>query len=156
MLVFLQEVGFPNPIPNELVLLFSGYLGFTGMLKIPLVILAAVLGDWMGSSILFLSFFLFGKTIMEQKPFWLPVSKEKLHRLERKLQQKGFIIVLIGRVSPFIRGYVSVLMGLMTFPIKKYNLVLFVTAVFWSCSYVLTGFLMGPYWRLLSGYIIKI
>ncbi|MCX6740828.1 MAG: hypothetical protein NTY61_00295 [Candidatus Parcubacteria bacterium] len=27
-LVFLQEIGVPNPVPNELVLLFSGYLAF--------------------------------------------------------------------------------------------------------------------------------
>ena len=31
VLVFLQEVGAPNPIPNELVLVLSGYLTFMGL-----------------------------------------------------------------------------------------------------------------------------
>lgn len=155
MMVFLQEVGFPNPIPNELVLLLSGYLSFTGMLKIQLVILAAVLGDLLGSGILFSVFFFFGKTIMKRKPRWLPVSQRKLHKLSLKLQHKGFAAILIGRLLPFVRGYVSVLMGLMNFPAKKYSLVLLLTAIFWSCFYVSTGFLIGPYWRLLSGYIAK-
>jgi len=29
-LVFLQEIGVPNPVPNEVVLLFSGYLSSVG------------------------------------------------------------------------------------------------------------------------------
>jgi membrane protein DedA with SNARE-associated domain len=42
VLIFLQETGVPNPVPNELVLMFSGYLVFTGILHLPLVLLAAV------------------------------------------------------------------------------------------------------------------
>ncbi len=30
ILVFLQEIGMPNPFPNELLLIFSGYLTFKG------------------------------------------------------------------------------------------------------------------------------
>jgi len=155
MLVFLQEVGFPNPIPNEFVLLFSGYLGFTGMLNIPLVLLSAIAGDLLGSGILFSLFFLFGKTIMKRKPRWFPISHKKIHKLSQLLQHKGITGVLIGRISPFIRGYVSVLMGLINFPAKRYFLVLLTTSIFWACFYVLTGYLLGPYWSLFSDYIPK-
>ena len=33
-LVFLQEIGVPNPVPNEVVLLFSGYLASVGKLDL--------------------------------------------------------------------------------------------------------------------------
>jgi len=155
MLVFLQEVGFPNPIPNEFVLLFSGYLGFTGMLNIPLVLLSAIAGDLLGSSILYSLFFLFGRTIMLRKPRWFPISLKKIHKLSHLLQQKGTTGILIGRISPFIRGYVSVLMGLINFPAKRYFLILLLTSIFWACFYVLTGYFIGPYWSLLSDYIPK-
>ena len=52
LLVFLQEIGAPNPIPNELVLVLSGYMIFTGLLKFPFVIMAAVIADFTGTSIL--------------------------------------------------------------------------------------------------------
>ena len=42
VVTFLQETGVPNPVPNELVLMFSGYLVFTGILHLPLVLFAAV------------------------------------------------------------------------------------------------------------------
>lgn len=152
VLVFLQEVGFPNPIPNELVMLFSGYLGYIGMLKVPIIILAAMFGDLLGSGILFTVFFFFGKSIMGHKPKWIPISEKKIEKLSLKFQQQGASAVVIGRLSPFIRGYVSVLMGLMNYPARKYVWILSSTAVFWSCFYVMTGFLFGPYWKLVSEY----
>jgi len=152
LLVFLQEVGFPNPIPNELVMVFSGYLCYTGMLKVPLVILVALLGDLLGSGILYAVFFFFGKKIMKKKPRWLPISQKKIDKLAAKFQKQGISAVIIGRLSPFIRGYVSVLMGLMNYPAKKYLWILVGTAIFWACFYVLTGYLIGPYWKLVSTY----
>jgi membrane protein DedA with SNARE-associated domain len=152
VLVFLQEVGFPNPIPNELVMVFSGYLGFAGLLKVPFVILAAMAGDLFGSSILYAVFYFFGKSIMEHKPRWLPISQKKIDKLSANFQRKGISAVIIGRLAPFIRGYVSVLMGMMNYPARKYAWILSTTAVFWACFYVLTGYLIGPYWKLVSTY----
>jgi hypothetical protein len=37
VLVLLQELGVPNPVTNEFVLLFSGYLAFSGVLNFWLV-----------------------------------------------------------------------------------------------------------------------
>ena len=152
LLVFLQEVGFPNPIPNELVMVFSGYLCYTGMLKVPFVILVALLGDLLGSGILYAVFYFFGKKIMKKKPRWLPISQKKIDKLAAKFQKQGISAVIIGRLSPFIRGYVSVLMGMMNYPAKKYLWILVGTAIFWACFYVLTGYLIGPYWKLVSTY----
>ena len=151
LLVFLQEVGVPNPIPNELVLIFSGYLGYTGMLNAVWVILSAFAGDMLGSGILFTLFFIFGKTIMARKPRWIPISKKKLDNLSRKIQRRGFTGVFIGRVSPFIRGYVAVLLGLMNYPVRNYAVILPSTAFLWAGFYVMAGFVAGPYWQTVSG-----
>ena len=54
LLIFLQEIGFPSPIPNEFVLLFSGYLSYNGIISAPLAILTAIAGDLLAGTILFL------------------------------------------------------------------------------------------------------
>ena len=54
LLVLLQELGMPNPVTNELVLLFSGYLAFSGVLNLWLVFLTAVSADCIGTTILYL------------------------------------------------------------------------------------------------------
>lgn len=51
-LVFLQEMGVPNPVPNELVLLFCGYLTSIGELDFITVLLTVVAADTIGSSLL--------------------------------------------------------------------------------------------------------
>ena len=45
-LVFLQEIGVPNPVPNELVLLFSGYLTSTGKLNFTAVLIIMDPENW--------------------------------------------------------------------------------------------------------------
>lgn len=153
LLVFLQEVGVPNPIPNELVLIFSGYLGFIGMLNPLLIIASAFAGDVLGSGILYSVFFLFGKNIMIRKPRWIPISDQKLEKLSRKIRNNGFGGVFLGRVTPFMRGYVAVLLGLMNYPIRKYAGVLLSTALLWAGFYTGVGYALGPYWKSFSGYL---
>ena len=144
-LVFLQEVGIPNPIPNELVLAFSGYLCFTGVLNISLVILSAMVGDLLASLIIFELFFFFGTYLMKRKPKWLPISHEKLDRFSHRIQVTSQTSMFIGRLTPFIKGYVSVISGLMRVPQKKYGFTLLATSFIWSSAYVVGGYFIGPH-----------
>lgn len=153
LLVFLQEVGVPSPLPNELVLLFSGYMAYSGKLNLLYAILSAFAGDILGSAILFTLFYFFGKQIMKKKPRWIPVSEAKLGNLSAKLQKMGTTGIFLGRLSPFIRGYVSVLSGLMNFHPRKYALIMASTAPLWASFYIASGFLLGPYWKNVSHYI---
>ncbi|MFZ4455345.1 MAG: DedA family protein [Bacteroidales bacterium] len=145
-LVFLQEVGFPNPVPNEIVLLFSGYVAYTGKLNIIYAILSAFGGDVLGSAILFILFFFFGKKILTNKPRWIPISVKKLESLRLTLEAKGDLGIFLGRLSPFIRGYVSVLSGLMNFSKKRFSVIAVSTGLIWSSFYLLIGYFVGPYW----------
>src|SRR5664279_3741133 len=74
ILVFLQEIGMPNPFPNELLLVFSGYLSFKGLLFMPFVILTAVSADFIGTNVLYFLFFRAGTVIIRKKLKWIPLS----------------------------------------------------------------------------------
>jgi membrane protein DedA with SNARE-associated domain len=150
VLVFLQEVGFPSPIPNEFVLICSGYLAYLGVLNFPLIILSVFLGDILSSSILYIVFYFFGKIILQRKPKWIPISQKKMDSIALKINQKGSSGVFIGRLTPFIRGYVSVLCGLLQFSPKKFSFIIIGTGAIWSFTYVTIGVLIGPYWNYLT------
>ena len=149
LLVFLQEVGIPNPIPNELVLLFSGYLSSTGVLNFPYVVISVVLGDIIGSSILFVLFFYFGKIIIDRKPRWIPLPVKKIENLRTKINTSRQTGVFVGRLTPFIKGYVSVLCGLMRISPQKYSLILVSTSFIWALGYICFGYFIGPYWKFI-------
>ena len=147
LLVFLQEIGAPNPIPNELVLLFSGYLIFLGVLSFPIVILSAVTADFICSSILHTTFYFSGSYLLQTKSKWLPIPTRTINRLMERTTKSGLSGIYIGRLTPFIRGYTSVIAGLLQIKSKTFLPIALVTASVWVTVYVTAGILLGPFWN---------
>jgi membrane protein DedA with SNARE-associated domain len=151
ILVFLQESGFPNPIPNELVLLFSGYLIYSGIFKFYDVILVALIADFLGTSILYFTFRAFGIQLLKMKPRWFPVSRKRIESFSQSLSEGGLSAIFICRLTPFIRGYTSVISGLMHIRIKHFLTIAILSATVWASAYILTGWILGPWWKQIEG-----
>jgi membrane protein DedA with SNARE-associated domain len=147
LLVFLQELGVPNPVTNEFVLLFSGYLAFSGILDLWLVVLTAVAADLIGTTILYAVFYRFGGYIMDHRPRWIPISREHIDRIAQKISKRQRWGIYVGRLLPFLRGYASVAAGLLPIEPKVFIPAVIVSAITWSGGYVIAGRLLGPYWE---------
>ena len=148
ILVFLQEIGMPIPFPNELLLMFSGYLSFKGLLFLPFVVLTAISADFIGTNILYFLFYYTGIIILQKKPKWLPISERMLDRLTSSISKGGRISIFIFRLTPFTRGYTSVITGLLQVKPKVFIPIAFLSAGIWSMTYVLIGNFIGPSWNL--------
>jgi membrane protein DedA with SNARE-associated domain len=151
VLVLVQEIGIPTPLPNELLMLFSGYLAFSGTLKLYLVLLCIITADFLGANILFTTFYFFGPYILQHKPKWFPLSTQKINNLSAKVSNGGMWTIFLGRVTPFIRGYISVIVGLLHIKPKSYVPITFITACLVTCTYVTIGYFLGPYWAQVAG-----
>ena len=147
LLIFLQEIGAPNPVPNELVLLFSGYMIFLGVMKLPLVILAAILADFTGTCILHTVFYFSGAYILQHKPRWLPIPTRTIYKLKQQISKNGLGGIYFGRLTPFIRGYTSVIAGLLQIETRIFLPIALITASIWVVMYVTAGILLGPFWN---------
>lgn len=145
-LIFVQEIGIPNPIPNELVLAYSGYLCSQGTLKLPFVILASISADVIGTILLYITFYYLGDFILKNKPKWFPISDKTLERVAKRVTDNGLWAIYLGRVTPFIRGYTSVITGLLKISFNKFLPIVFLSALTWSSVCVFTGRFMGAYW----------
>jgi membrane protein DedA with SNARE-associated domain len=140
-LVFLQEIGVPNPVPNELVLLFSGYLASIGKLSFVLVILTVVAADFIGTSLLYFVFYFIGQRILAKNYRWLP--KEKIDRVIKRLSERGQWGIFVGRLIPYLRGYTSVAAGLLRIKPHVFLPVVLGSAITWSGGYAIAGRLLG-------------
>jgi len=147
ILIFLQDVGFPNPIPNELVLLFSGYLVYSDIFKFYIVIFVALLADFIGTSIFYFIFRKFGSLFMKHKPRWIPFSQSKIESLSRSLSEEGFFGIFICRLTPFIRGYATIIAGLLQVRIAYFLTIALLSASAWASTYIFAGWLLGPWWK---------
>jgi membrane protein DedA with SNARE-associated domain len=146
ILVFSQEIGIPNPVPNELVLMYAGYLSLKGILYLPFIILTAISADCIGTSLLYTTFYFFGSYILRHKPKWLPFSQRVIDRLTTRISAKGLWAIRIGRLTPFIRGYTSVIAGLLQIKPKTFLPIALISATIWSSVCIITGRIIGPYW----------
>lgn len=145
-LVFLQEIGMPNPFPNELLLMFSGYLSFKGLLFLPGVILTVISADFIGTNILYFLFYNAGTFILRKKPNWFPLSARMIDRLTTKISNGGQLSIFVFRLTPFTRGYTSVITGLLQVKPKVFLPIALISAVTWATIYVVIGHLIGPSW----------
>jgi len=152
-LVVLQELGVPNPVTNEFVLLFSGYLAFSGVLNLWLVFLTAVSADCVGTTILYAVFYRFGGYIMDRRPRWFPVSPIHIERIAHRISERQQWSIYVRRLIPFLRGYVSVAAGILSIKPKIFIPAVIVSAITWSGGYVIIGKLLGPYWEQVAGRI---
>jgi membrane protein DedA with SNARE-associated domain len=150
ILIFLQETGMPNPFPNELLLIFSGYLSYKGLLFLPYVILTAVSGDFIGTNILYFLFYFSGAFIMRKKPTWIPLSDRVVNRLSDKISKGGQWSIYIFRVTPFTRGYASVITGLLQIRPEVFLPLAFISGLSWATIYVVLGYYIGPSWNLFT------
>jgi membrane protein DedA with SNARE-associated domain len=150
ILVFLQETGMPNPFPNELLLLFSGYLSFKGLLYLPYIILTVISADFIGTIILYFLFYNAGTLIMKKKPRWFPLSTRMIEKLTTKISKGGQLSIYIFRLTPFTRGYTSVITGLLQVKPKIFLPIALISALTWATIYVVIGHLIGPSWHLFT------
>lgn len=143
----------PNPFPNELLLIFSGYLSSRGLLYLPNVILTAVLADFIGTNILYFIFYNAGTFILQKKPKWFPLSSGMIARLTTKISSGGQLSIYIFRLTPFTRGYASVIAGLLHVRPKVFLPIALISAVTWATIYVVVGHLIGPSWSIFTEHI---
>ncbi len=152
ILIFSQEIGIPNPIPNELVLVYSGYLCSQGTFQFSRVILAAISADFIGTNILYFVFYFFGNFMLKHKPKWLPISEKAINRASQRVSKGGLWAIYVGRITPFIRGYTSIIAGILRIEPKKFLPIALISALIWSCTFVLLGKTLSNNWSVFVVY----
>ena len=149
IILFLQEVGVPNPVPVELLLIFTGYLSFKGLLYLPFVIITAITADFIGANIIYFIFYVSGTFLIKNKPRWIPISEKKITRFTEKINNGGWLSIFLFRLISLTRGYTSVVTGLLRIKPRIYLPIVIISAFTWTMVYALLGFILGPSWSII-------
>jgi membrane protein DedA with SNARE-associated domain len=145
-LIFLQEVGIPSPLPNEVLLLFAGFLASTGKLQLIPLIIVAVAGDFIGSSVLYGLFYYFGSKLLAKHPKW--ISPAKVEHWRKRLSGKHLWSIYVGRLLPYARAYTSMAAGTLKIRPIIFESSVLLSAITWSGGYVILGRVLGSAWSV--------
>ena len=140
-IVLLQELGMPG-LPNELVLLYFGYLGRQAGLSYPLVICLVVTADITGSFILYFLFYYGRSWLVRIKPAWIKIPVKKIDSLKEKIASHKGRNIFMAKLTPFVRSYLPVVAGLLQVDAGLYGRIVFVTAFIWTGGWVTAGWLI--------------
>lgn len=140
-IVLLQELGMPG-LPNELVLLYFGYLGRQSGLHYPLVICLVVLADISGSFILYFLFYHGREWLIRLKPGWIKIPYKKIEALKGKIASHNGRNIFVAKLTPFVRSYLPVVAGLLQVDRLLYGRIVLITAFMWTGGWVTAGWLL--------------
>ncbi|MDB4984012.1 MAG: DedA family protein [Patescibacteria group bacterium] len=144
-LIVVQELGIPVPAPNELLLMFFGYLAYLSTFNLVLAAAAATVASMIGAWILYGAFYFIGEWVMHHPR--IPFPRSLVKNLSEKISKRSIVAVMIGRVVPFGRGYICVAAGLMKVKPWKFATAVIVSDIVWNFGFVILGYVSGPYWN---------
>jgi membrane protein DedA with SNARE-associated domain len=140
--------GFGLPLPEDVTLLFAGFLAATHKISICGALVASFTGVFLGDSILFALGRKYGKRLFAMKPFSFVFSPATIEIAEQKIIRNQHFICFIGRFVPGLRACIFALVGSMGVRPKVFLIQDGLAALVSVPIWVFVGFYTGENWDL--------
>ena len=144
------------PLPSELTLPFGGFLvsdpsQIEPLTRQPwafwLVVLAATLGNTLGSLIAYAIGAWGGRPLLERYGRYLLIRTEEIDRADDFFARHGRSTVFVGRLLPVVRTFISFPAGVTRMPLVPFLAYSLLGAVLWSTVLVFAGLQLGVHWE---------
>jgi len=141
------------PIPDEVLLTFSGYLVFKGQLALAPTITSAFLGSICGVSISYSIGRTGGSFLVRKYGNWFHITQEKIDWLHEWLEHAGKWWLFIGYFIPGIRHLSALVAGTSRLRYPLFAAYAYTGGLLWSSTFISTGFFLGKEWIKISASI---
>jgi len=135
------------PVPDEWLLVFSGYLIFKGRFH-PLWAIAAA---WGGSACGISCSYLIGRTVglgaIHRYGRWLHVSEGHIHRVHDFFARAGHWALFFGYFIPGVRHLTAIVAGTSKLEPHIFIAWAWTGAFAWVCSFIVLGWALGEQWQ---------
>src|SRR5262245_61332211 len=131
------------PIPDEWLLVISGYLAFKEVLQFfPTVAIAA-----MGTACGLTTSYILGRSssgyVVRRYGRWLSIDENKIERVQHWFQNLGRWVLVIGPFIPGVRNLMGYVAGASRLRLQTFARFAYVGAVFSSATFVTFGYVVG-------------
>jgi membrane protein DedA with SNARE-associated domain len=142
------------PVPDETLLVLSGYLIFRGTLN--------PLGTWLGAvlgSICGITFsYLIGRTvgvgfIHSRFGKWLHITEESIQKVHDWFRHLGHWALFLGYFVPGVRHFTAIVAGTSCLEYRPFALFAYSGACVWVTSFMALGYFLGDNWERVFGVI---
>ncbi|MCW2973859.1 MAG: alkaline phosphatase [Thermoleophilia bacterium] len=141
-LMFLESACIPAP--SEVIMLFGGYLVYTGDDSMFLVVAAGVVGNVLGSILAWGVGAYGGRTLVEHHGRRIRLNMHHLDRSHAWFERWGVAAVFFGRMLPVVRTFISLPAGIARMNFTKFVFFTTLGCIPWVWGLTLVGKHLGP------------
>lgn len=140
------------PIPSEVIIPFAAYRAhLDGNLSVWGVVVAGVIGSWVGATIMYWISRLAGRPFVVRYGGYFLVPEHKLHAAENWAARFGSFGVFAARLLPVVRHLIGIPMGIIKMDFRWYSLFTLVGSAIWCTILAFVGVVAGKDDSLIKG-----
>ncbi len=143
------------PVPNETLLVFSGYLVARGRFQLVLTFITAVVGSICGIS---LSYFI-GRTLGYKAVVrfgkYFGVTARQLHHTQLWFEKTGEWLLAFGYFIPGVRHFTALVAGTSQLRFRIFAIFAWSGATVWVIVFLALGYFVGENWRQTLAFLDK-
>jgi membrane protein DedA with SNARE-associated domain len=134
---------FGIPIPDELLLTFTGYLALRGELRLIPAMAVAVSGAVLGITLDYWVGRAAGARLIWESGAFFRLRHDKFKSLQEWLRRGGGWRLCLGYFLPGVRHWVAIAAGITKFPLAGFTRFAYLGVLAWSLVYILLGYFLG-------------
>lgn len=135
------------PVPDETLLVFCGYLVYTGRLHFAATVGAGFCGSACGISI---SYYLgrnFGRELLDRYGRYVGATAERVERTQSLFLRIGPLALSVGYFIPGVRHFTAVVAGMSGLRFGRFAIFAYLGAAVWVSLFVSLGFVFADRWE---------
>jgi membrane protein DedA with SNARE-associated domain len=134
------------PLPNEAILLFSGFLVGSGHLNLFIALAASIVGTVGGATLAWWIARTFGPAGVRKVGRYVLLTPGRLAAAQGFFRRRGHATIFIARLTPIIRTVVSYPAGLAGMRYRPFLLATAAGCAIWNLLVLLVGRAAGEHW----------
>lgn len=140
------------PLPSEIIMPFSGFLVFKGVMQLSAVAAAGATGNLFGSWLAYALGAWGGRPLVEKYGRYVLISHHDLDLADRWFSRYGDITIFICRILPVVRTFIAFPAGVSRMPMWRFSVYTFAGSLIWCWGLAWVGMKLGENWDTLGIY----
>ncbi|MFI5269075.1 MAG: DedA family protein [Chloroflexota bacterium] len=143
VLIFLEEMGIPLPLPGNFLLMYLGMQANHSRLNTVQIITVMTIASTLGSITLYCIAERVGRPAMLRWGRYFGLEQKRVARIETWLGRYGSFTIAIGRLLPGLRTPTSAVGGIFDIPLRVFIPFTALAAFLWTVFWVVMGAFLG-------------
>ena len=144
LVVIIEEVGIPLPIPSDFLVKFAGTTADHSLSRLVMFYVALTMASGIGASGLYTIVRRGGRPLVERLGRYVHLGPEQLARAEALLSRSGWGGIAVGRATPGLRYATVIACGLLKVPYPRFVTATFVGSSVYVGAFLALGAIFGP------------